>query len=86
MPEGDTIWRTAATLREGLEGKRVLAARPDALKRLAGTTVLAVKPYWVLRMRMQRRLRHEPRSRSPMPLHSLPRCGLRAFTRCGTRC
>ena len=44
MPEGDTIWRTAATLREGLEGKRVLAARPDALKRLAGTTVLAVKP------------------------------------------
>ncbi|TMF37373.1 MAG: Fpg/Nei family DNA glycosylase [Chloroflexi bacterium] len=44
MPEGDTIWRTAATLRQGLEGKRVLAARPDALKRLAGTTITEVKP------------------------------------------
>ena len=44
MPEGDTIWRTAATLRAGLEGKRVLVARPAALKRLAGTTVTEVKP------------------------------------------
>ena len=44
MPEGDTIWRTAATLRSGLEGKRVLVARPDALNRLAGTTVTEVKP------------------------------------------
>ncbi len=44
MPEGDTIWRTAATLRSRLEGKRVVAARPDALKRLAGSTVTAVDP------------------------------------------
>ena len=44
MPEGDTIWRTAATLRSGLEGKRVLVAQPDRLKRLAGTTVTEVKP------------------------------------------
>jgi endonuclease-8 len=44
MPEGDTIWRTAATLRSGLQGKRVLVARPEALKRLAGTTVTEVKP------------------------------------------
>src|SRR5947207_13849349 len=44
MPEGDTIWRTAATLRQGLEGKRVLDARPAMLKRLAGTTITEVKP------------------------------------------
>ncbi|MGH7763458.1 MAG: Fpg/Nei family DNA glycosylase [Candidatus Dormibacteraceae bacterium] len=44
MPEGDTIWRTAAALRAGLEGKRVTAARPDALRRLAGSTVTAVEP------------------------------------------
>ncbi|HEY1419179.1 MAG TPA: DNA-formamidopyrimidine glycosylase family protein [Candidatus Dormibacteraeota bacterium] len=44
MPEGDTIWRTAATLRSGLEGKLITAARPDALKRLAGSTVTAVEP------------------------------------------
>jgi formamidopyrimidine-DNA glycosylase len=44
MPEGDTIWRTAATLRSGLQGKRVLVARPESLKRLAGTTVTEVKP------------------------------------------
>src|SRR2546428_11327231 len=44
MPGGATIGRTAATLRQGLEGKRVLAARPDALKRLAGTTITEVKP------------------------------------------
>ena len=44
MPEGDKIWRTAAALRSRLEGKRVLLARPDALKRLAGTTVTGVDP------------------------------------------
>ena len=44
MPEGDTIWRTAAALRSGLEGRRVLVARPDALRRLAGSTVTAVDP------------------------------------------
>lgn len=44
MPEGDTIWRTAAALRSGLQGKRVVAARPDAIKRLVGSTVIAVEP------------------------------------------
>lgn len=44
MPEGDTIFRTAALLRDALAGKRVTAARPDTLRRLAGTTVTAVEP------------------------------------------
>src|SRR6185437_5063914 len=44
MPEGDTIWRTATMLRTGLEGKRIVAARPDAFKRLAGSSVTAVEP------------------------------------------
>src|SRR5262245_13342773 len=44
MPEGDTIWRTAATLRVGLEGKRVITARPQNLKRFTGRTVTEVKP------------------------------------------
>lgn len=44
MPEGDTIWRTAEHLREGLQGKRVTAARPELLKRLAGATVTDVQP------------------------------------------
>lgn len=44
MPEGDTIWRMAASLRSGLEGKRVVAARPDALQRLVGSKVTAVEP------------------------------------------
>ncbi len=42
MPEGDTIWRAAAMLRERLAGRRVVRARPDALNRLAGSTVSAV--------------------------------------------
>lgn len=44
MPEGDTIWRTAAALRSRLLGKRITAARPQALARLAGATVTAVEP------------------------------------------
>jgi endonuclease-8 len=44
MPEGDTIFRTAERLRDALQGKRVIGARPDALKRLTGTTVSDVKP------------------------------------------
>lgn len=44
MPEGDTIWRTAESLRAGIQGKRVVAARPDAFKRLAGSTVTSVDP------------------------------------------
>ena len=42
MPEGDTIWRTAAALRSRLSGHRVVAASPDSLKRLTGSTVTAV--------------------------------------------
>ena len=44
MPEGDTIWRTAGTLREALQGKRITAARPDLFKRFTGTVVVDVKP------------------------------------------
>src|SRR3981081_478353 len=44
MPEGDTIFRTATALRAALEGRRVVAARPYTLRRLAGTTVSAVEP------------------------------------------
>lgn len=44
MPEGDTIFRTAEVLRGALQGKRVVSARPDRLRRLAGTTVSDVQP------------------------------------------
>ncbi|HKC19918.1 MAG TPA: DNA-formamidopyrimidine glycosylase family protein [Candidatus Dormibacteraeota bacterium] len=44
MPEGDTIFRTAERLRDALQGKRVIGARPDSLRRLTGTTVSDVKP------------------------------------------
>ena len=44
MTEGDTIFRTAERLRAALQGKRVISARPDQLKRLAGTTVSDVQP------------------------------------------
>jgi formamidopyrimidine-DNA glycosylase len=44
MPEGDTIFRTAEKLRAALQGKRVVSARPDQLKRLTGTTVSDVQP------------------------------------------
>jgi endonuclease-8 len=44
MPEGDTIWRTAAGLRSALVGHTVVSARPASLARLAGTTLLAVDP------------------------------------------
>lgn len=44
MPEGDTIHRAATMLASALQGKRVLAARPAQLKRLAGTTVNRVEP------------------------------------------
>jgi formamidopyrimidine-DNA glycosylase len=44
MPEGDTIFRTAEKLRAALKGKRVVSARPDQLKRLAGTIVIDVQP------------------------------------------
>ena len=44
MPEGDTIWRTAAALRRRLQGKVVTDARPAALARLKGRRVEAVEP------------------------------------------
>src|SRR5256885_6688375 len=44
MPEGDTIWRAAAMLRDALAGKQVKQARPDGLRRLTGATVTAVEP------------------------------------------
>jgi endonuclease VIII len=39
MPEGDTIWRTAATLRPRLVGRRVVRAEPAGLASLAGRRV-----------------------------------------------
>jgi endonuclease-8 len=44
MPEGDTIFRTAESLRAALQGKRVTAARPRALARLTGATITDVRP------------------------------------------
>lgn len=44
MPEGDTIWRTAAALRERLSERRVTGARPAALGRLTGRRLRAVEP------------------------------------------
>jgi endonuclease-8 len=42
MPEGDTIFRTAATLRLWLEGREVTAARGAGLERVMGATVAAI--------------------------------------------
>src|SRR5919109_1455057 len=44
VPEGDTIWRTAATLREQLAGRSLREARPEALSRLRGRVLEAVDP------------------------------------------
>jgi endonuclease-8 len=44
VPEGDTIWRTAAALRSRLAGRRVESAEPDSLRRLTGSVVTAVEP------------------------------------------
>ncbi|MDQ6709440.1 MAG: DNA glycosylase [Candidatus Dormibacteraeota bacterium] len=44
MPEGDTIWRTAAALRRRIEGKVVTEARPERIRRLEGRHVLGVEP------------------------------------------
>jgi endonuclease-8 len=44
MPEGDTIWRTAAGLRAALAGHTVVSVRPPALARLEGTELVAVEP------------------------------------------
>ncbi len=44
MPEGDTIWRTAAALRRRLLGKTVATATPDRVKRIEGHRLVAVEP------------------------------------------
>ena len=44
LPEGDTIWRTAAALRRRIDGKVVSDARPAAIARLKGRRVEAVEP------------------------------------------
>ena len=45
MPEGDTIWRTAAALRHRLGGRTVTGARPQAtLGRLGGHRITGVDP------------------------------------------
>jgi endonuclease VIII len=45
MPEGDTIWRTAAALRRRLDGHTVTSARPQpTLGRLGGHRITAVDP------------------------------------------
>jgi endonuclease-8 len=43
MPEGDTVWRTAAALRERLGGRTVLAVRPPDLARLEGRALEGVE-------------------------------------------
>jgi endonuclease-8 len=44
VPEGDTIWRTAAGLRERVGGREVGAAWPARFQALAGRTLEAVEP------------------------------------------
>jgi endonuclease VIII len=44
VPEGDTIWRTAAGLRERVGGGTVQAAAPQRLERLVGQRLDAVEP------------------------------------------
>jgi endonuclease-8 len=44
LPEGDTIWRTAAALRRRIAGKVVLDARPASIARLKGRHVNSVEP------------------------------------------
>ena len=43
MPEGDTIWRTAAVLRDALAGQEIKQARPDPLRKVIGATVTTVE-------------------------------------------
>jgi endonuclease-8 len=44
VPEGDTIWRTAAALRERVEGRTLKDVRPQGLDRLRGRVLEAVEP------------------------------------------
>jgi endonuclease-8 len=45
MPEGDTLWRTAAAIRDWVGGLKCTRARPDELQRLEGQTLVAVDSY-----------------------------------------
>jgi endonuclease-8 len=44
VPEGDTIWRSAATLREQLTGRSLKEVEPEALRVLRGRSLEAVEP------------------------------------------
>jgi endonuclease VIII len=44
LPEGDTIWRTAAALRRRVGGKVVSEARPPSIARLKGRRLESVEP------------------------------------------
>ena len=44
MPEGDTIWRTAAALRRRIGGRVVSDARPTSIARLKGRKLESVEP------------------------------------------
>jgi endonuclease VIII len=44
VPEGDTIWRTAAALEERIGGLTLKEARPESLGRLGGRVLEAVEP------------------------------------------
>lgn len=44
MPEGDTLWRTAASMQK-LVGLTVEAARPRTVARLVGTSMQSVEPF-----------------------------------------
>jgi formamidopyrimidine-DNA glycosylase len=44
VPEGDTLWRTAAALRERIQGKVCRDVRPHSFSRLRGRQVTAVDP------------------------------------------
>ena len=44
LPEGDTIWKTAAGLRPHLAGRRILSARPDRFRALDGSTLISIDP------------------------------------------
>jgi endonuclease VIII len=44
LPEGDTIWRTAAALRRRIGGKVLSDARPAAIARLKGRRLESVEP------------------------------------------
>ena len=44
MPEGDTIWRTAAALRRRIAGRVVSDARPASIGRLKGRRLESIEP------------------------------------------